>query len=250
MNSGVLSISDQSYFPGFQILVESINREYPVALHPLSLSSSQMYWCLDHGVTLCRPPPLIFPQSELMWPTWNKPLFIKSSPFLNTIYIDADCLVLSSLSPLFTHLYSNPLLLLHPYWPTHNTLGPPWYEDGTIADRLCTVNAGVLGFNLERDTAILDEWTHNVGRCLADDELKRYSCWWDEGCLIFTLEKLKLQEKVIEKFEWNRYHNDLDYRKKCKTKEEFLSNLKYKEDDVILHFIGRPKSWENWNDHN
>jgi hypothetical protein len=99
---GIVTACDGNLYRGLQMLLLSVNGCAPVAVFDLGLSDEQAAWCGScENVRLMKPAMLPIPKSIEMWQAWNKPFYLKASPFECSIWIDADAFVMGDLSPLF-----------------------------------------------------------------------------------------------------------------------------------------------------
>ncbi len=241
---GILTIvTPDGYFEGFKILVESIN-QYPIATFNLGLNPAQLAWCTSHGVNVLPCPALVMPKTVDMWATWNKAQFISNSPFSETLYIDADCMVCGDLTPVFDHISKQMLLLRHPFWhryPGGGNAAHIYDETGVARRLLCTINAGVMGFVLERDALFLTNVMKMVQQAAVDPHVRKGLAYWDEGATIWTIESMGLDTTILERHDWNLFSPK---SVGCQSKAEWLA--KVPRGGVIRHFTGIPKYWTNW----
>src|SRR5208283_4500886 len=106
---GVVTACDAAFFPGAQMLWFSLRGEYPLALFDLGLHPEQVAWCRGRMRVLPCGEGLI-PRGVEGWQTWNKPCYIERSPFRCPLWLDADCLVVAPLEPLFVRAEQGPFV--------------------------------------------------------------------------------------------------------------------------------------------
>ena len=217
----------------------------PVTLFDLDLLPAQRAWCRERGISL-QQVPLEIPATVNGWQSWNKPLYLEASPYERTLWLDCDCVLRGSLLPLFEVLKEKPLILRH--WDTaYPRLNDErLYERFPVKSRFATtrfINAGVLGIQKKRDLAApwFRAWHGLVQNAASDTELRSWVSYWDEGALIWALEKTASVELVTDRQEWNRFLWTLEIENLPK----LVSTLEAPTDDVIWHVAGYPKIWSN-----
>jgi hypothetical protein len=242
---GVVSAADAGYFTGLQLLWAGCHPQAPLALVDLGLTAEQRAWCAGRMQVLAMPP-LPIPPTVSRWQAWNKACYLRISPFERTLWLDADCLVVGDLRPLFARISQGPFGIVQPFggraWGNKEEL----YQRFPVSVRLPmkrSVNGGVLGFGADqRARALLDLWEQITTEAGRAPELRDYFVWCDEGALHWTAEKLGLLELGVDERGWNRY---------CFLPDRggpaaFLERLTVRPDDVVLHVIIHPKPWRNW----
>jgi hypothetical protein len=213
-NFGVVTATDANTFRGFQLLFLSLARSHDVKLllFDLGLTPAQTAWVsrqdgLYHTrVDLDRLP---VGRETPQWQTFNKPFYVSRSPFRRTLWLDADTLVLGDLRPVAHLIARGPFLttdiMVHPNPPELNQrCGVVPVEDPPFA-----VNAGVCGFDLERDWPLVHEWL-SLLRLVASDPAGtlRLVPMHDQSLLRMALRKLGLAGLINPDPRWN--HIELD----------------------------------------
>ncbi len=66
-----------------------------------------------------------------------------------------------------------------------------------------TVNAGVSGWRLERDRAVLDAYIAPVARAARDPQVMDNIAWHDQGALIWAIQSRGLEDRVLPSPLWN-----------------------------------------------
>lgn len=238
--NGIITATDANYFPGCHLLLSSVATQVPVCVVDLGLTLPQRRLCQRLGY-ICDPD-LVMPEQVPGWQTWNKPFFIAQSPFRYSLWLDADCLVVGDLAPLFAAIRQEPLLVRHwecPFYAFSNYA--ELYRRFPVRRRLTPEqipNAGVIGLALPRDQELLRTWQFLVQQAATEPTVRGWICWYDEGALHWSLEALQLTHLPRAQPFWNRY---------CSSNwPSDLRELSYDERDVVLHFAGNPKPWSAW----
>jgi hypothetical protein len=246
---GVVTACDDCYFPGVQFLAASLRGRCPLLVFDLGLSLAQVEWLFCRGVAVCSvgDEDLVCPRSVVMWQTWNKPAYVAASPFSRTLWIDADCVVVSDLGPLFAAVASGPLVFQH--------VDPHIYQAANAAAlynrfplqgrRLPGgVQAAVVGFAENDGSGLLTAWGRACAQFWEPGLAQLVRCW-DQGALLWALESLGLGEVARPSVGWNRFFFP-GSKFGLGTVAAFFASLVVAGDDVILHLVGRPKYWVNW----
>jgi len=246
---GVVTAGDDCYFPGVQMLALSVAGRCPLCVFDLGLGVQQRGWLAGQGVRVVEvmESDLVVPSAEPMWQTWNKPAFLAASPFECSLWIDCDAFVVADLTPLFLVADRQPLVFRHPdpcFFQPKNSSG--LYDQFPVSPRrvACGVQAAVVGVADGRDHGLLGEWQKACGRFRCRDVAGLVKCW-DQGALLWALEKLDLGFLAREAGGWNRFAWPAGSFGLGDVKS-FFDSFRPVLDDVILHFVGRPKYWVNW----
>lgn len=216
---GVITLCDANYYPGLLGLHASIRSSFPVpvACFDIGLTAAQ---CAEaatiDGLTILDLPddPLIEAlrvatagtaplkkAGKRIWPLWICPLLIAAAPFDEVFWLDCDLLVLRGLDELFAMLADGPVFTPENKAP-HATPNPPrLYELMPIArdfdPALPTINAGVSGWRRGRDDALLAAYREPVRRAAEDPEVMAAIAWHDQGALIWAIQSLGLEHRVL-----------------------------------------------------
>jgi len=203
----------------------------PIAFGDLGMSDEGRAWCQQHGhlIPAAQIPPLPQPTSqEPGWPyagehwvqtghqpsssqsvLFRKPLLMKQSPFTRTLYLDLDCQILGSLSPLFSMRLGPARMGLRKSTDV--------FEMQSIGTdkrlRIPSYNSGVVVF--EQNSRLLDFWIFLLAR-----EIHAFST--DDRLLAFAMAcyHMRPAEFTLE-YNW-LYHWGVNPRA------------------VICHWIGEP----------
>ncbi len=201
---GILTASDSPFFPALKRLVVSLKKQWPMCVMDLGLSSLEVGWLESKGVQTVKRD-WYCPKTVNCWHTWNKPQYIRSSPFDYTLWLDADCVVVGDLVPLFG---VDPLIVrLEGSWP-QNANGPHVYQVGDVAEKLppwSLVNAGVVGFSKEAIKGDLFlKWERMCKAAITDYSLRKSLAHQDTGALIWAIEASGSKGLIRDQPGWNR----------------------------------------------
>ncbi len=224
-SSGIVTLADRNYFPGLMLLHRSVQQCWPV---PIA--------CFDIGLTdeqtrLARDAPgldiLPLPQAGLIetvisvlgnakmlgredrrvWPLWICPLLIAAAPFRRVFWMDCDIAVLRNLDRLFGFLDDGPVFTPENNNPADTPNKPELYDLLPIArpfDPLePRVNGGVSGWDLVRDSAVLDAYIYPIARACEDERVRDAISWADQGALIWAIQKCGMEHRVLDSAKWN-----------------------------------------------
>jgi hypothetical protein len=194
---GIVTAADAGFFRELQFLVRSLSGRGHSALCviDLGLTHDQQAWCLDQPNLLLWTAPDVFASMRGLfewhwWQAWIKPFCLIHAPFDRMLWIDADCVVLGDLQPLFDEIQARPLFVrdgtavrtenddrLYHYLP----LG----EGAKIAG--VNVNSGVVGLCRIRDAEILNAWAWAVQWIAMHGDKRQLVDWADQGLLLWSL---------------------------------------------------------------
>jgi hypothetical protein len=239
---GVLTAADAGYFPGVQLLSASLGQAVPLAIVDLGFSVKQRQWCQSQGRHLVSSPTLRISRELHMWQSWNKPFYVRDSPFQQTLWIDSDCVVVGDLSSLGREVERGPFVVEHwvePYvQPNHEDL----YRRFPVSLRLPPgkgFNAGVIGLDIVRDAELLNLWCWLVTLAADDPEARSLVTWFDEGALHWALQAARRIDRLLPRGGWNRY---MPSQSSDDPAAYVLAHTPL-NDDVIWHFAGNTKPW-------
>ena len=222
-DEGVICLADDNYFFGVRLLYHSLDQQRPLTVYDLGLSEESRRWVARHPEITIRP----IPETSLVqairqdcgerslakatkreWPLWICPDLILDAPYRRVAWIDADAIVLRGLQGLFRRIAQAPFITRENLAP-EQTANPPELlhqlplASGEPAEDIL-LNAGVSGWCLERDRALLEGYTHPIrcifqGRTLVRDAVR----WHDQGCLIWALQNAGYDSSVLRAKRWN-----------------------------------------------
>jgi hypothetical protein len=208
-NFGVVTATDANTFRGFQLLYLSLARSHDVRvlLFDLGLTAAQAAWVsrqdgLYHTrVDVDRLP---IGRDRCHWQTFNKPFYVSRSPFRRTLWLDADTLVLGDLRPVADLMARGPFLttdiMVHANPPELNERCRVVPHD----DPPFALNAGVCGFDMERDWPLVHEWLSLLSLVASDPAgALRLVPMNDQSLLRLALRKLGLADLINPDPRWN-----------------------------------------------
>jgi hypothetical protein len=111
--------------------------------------------------------------------------------------------------------------------------------------RLPVVNAGVSGWRHGRDDAALTAYTHPVAAAAADLAVMKSIAWHDQGALIWAIQSLGLEHRVLTSSRWNQCVDCLALPAGLLAWDDGLcGRLRAALPDVaLLHWNGRLAPW-------
>jgi hypothetical protein len=266
-STGIVTLADSKYFPGLMLLHRSVQECWPIpiACFDLGLTDEQRRISRDvSGLTIMPMPDMslvgtimsvfgnaepLAKQYKRVWPLWICPLLIAAAPFRRVFWLDCDTVVLRNLDQLFGLLEDGPV-----FTPEHNAPGvtpnkPELYDLLPIARRFDPleprVNAGVSGWDLVRDSAILDAYIYPVARACEDERVRNAISWHNQGALIWAIQKCGMEHRVVDTVNWNLcvVHTSLFARPIAWT-DRFLADVKKAVPDAnVLHWNGTNVPW-------
>lgn len=268
MTHGILTAMDSSdiCFSSFKLLYASlklVSPLFPITMIDLGMTATQREYlrCLP-GVGIMQlseiGEPLPFPKEEEAprWHTWNKPVYMKYSPYPETIWLDVDCICFRPIEALYSFAADHIIVaedcadkafpaavIFLPNKPYTYRMHPVDYPlpHGPF------VNTGVLAFHPHRDAYFFDEWIAFTKKCHDDIMLRESISWWDQGTCQYIIEKNNLAHCVLRDVRFNHAGPMVELRKKPELYGSSLGFLDYLDvrDTVIGHFAGYPKPWGN-----
>lgn len=225
-SEGVVTLADQGYFAGLETLYQSVQTVYPVPVlcFDIGLSDDQKALAKNEYEFLTIVPvpdtPQVreireaFPESrdrvksgKRAWPLWLCPFLIASSPFRRVFWLDCDIVVLRELGALYHMLEEGPVFTTENHDAAATPNRPELYEHLPIErpfnPGVPAVNAGVSGWDLERDHAALQGYMYPVIRACRDPAIRDAISWHDQGALIWSIQRHGLEHRVLADWKWN-----------------------------------------------
>ena len=126
---------------------------------------------------------------------------------------------------------------------------PELYELLPIArpfdPRVPVVNGGVSGWRKGRDDAALDAYIRPIARAADDARVMDAISWQDQGALIWAIQSLGLESRVLDSSHWNRNIGLIDLPAETTAWDDNLSaRLRSALPDVrLIHWNGHPTPW-------
>jgi hypothetical protein len=222
---GIVTLADANYFAGLETLYLSAQESFaaPVACFDIGLTEEQKAQATKHAGLSILPLPQtadiaqvrrmfsdaapLAKAAKRVWPLWICPFLIAASPFRRVFWLDCDLVVLRNLEGLFGMLDTGPVFTPENLAPERTPNKPELYELMPIERRFDpaqpVVNAGVSGWDLARDREALEAYMHPVRRASHDARVANAISWWDQGCLIWAIQKTGLEHRVMPTPKWN-----------------------------------------------
>lgn len=268
MSRGVITAMDDypECFSSFKLLYSSlklVSPDLPLTMVDLGMTNEQRSFIESlEGVEIMEleevAGPLPFPSEEKVfrWHSWNKPCYMRSSPYKESVWLDVDCICFRPLDDLFA-LSADHILVAEdcaqqafPHIEPIKILSNKTYTYSKypVTHRLSDgpfVNTGVLSFRPNRDKYFFDKWINFTYKCYEDKELRESIAWWDQGACQYIIEQNGWSHCILHDIRWN--HSSPTYGPR--TSAEFYGGpLKFLHDlnpcDVCIgHFAGYPKPW-------
>ncbi len=165
------------------------------------------------------------------------------------IWLDCDMLVLRSLRELFAKLDGGPVFTPENKAPHLTANSPELYDLMPIArsfDRnVPMVNGGVSGWRRGRDDAALDAYIAPIAAGARDERILAAIRWHDQGALIWAIQSLGLEDRVLDDARWNLCIDHVNVASDLLQWDDHLAaRLREALPDVgIVHWNGRPVPW-------
>jgi len=266
--AGIVTLADSRYFPGLELLCRSVREslDVPVACFDLGLDASQLERARRTCPNLSVLPmpatddmaavrrafegagPLAKP-GKRVWPIWACPFLIAASPFRRVFWIDSDVVVLRNLQGLFALLEDGPVFTPENFAPQVTPNKAALYDLLPIArpfDPLePRVNAGVSGWDLSRpvDRAALEAYMAAVRAACADRRVAEAISWWDQGALIWAIQRCGLEHRVVDAWSWNMCVKHTR-ASRCGWDDRTLERLRAEVPEAnLLHWNGHAPPW-------
>ena len=221
---GVITLADDNYFFGVRMLYHSLAQQVPLTLYDLGLGESARRWVEEHPYIEIRSIPdtplvrairqgcgerHLAKATKREWPLWICPELILDAPYQQVAWIDADAIVLRGLPRMFRRIGRAPFITPENLAPDQ-TANPtallavlPQAHGQQSAPEIL-LNAGVSGWDRNRDRHLLEAYNHPVrcifeGRSLERDLVR----WHDQGCLIWALQNAGHDSRILQNRRWN-----------------------------------------------
>jgi hypothetical protein len=266
-DAAVVTLCDDAYYPGLRMLHASIASSTPceVLCYDAGLSADQRADAarLD-GLRILDLPddpmiaklvamandcaPLAKPNKRV-WPLWICPLVIRAAPARDVIWIDCDVAVLRGLDELFAMLEDGPVFTPENKAPALASNARRLYDllpIGRAFDpAVPVVNGGVSAWRRGRDDAALDAYVRPVAAAARDRSVRDAIAWHDQGALIWAIQSLGLEDRVLKSPLWNLSveHAGVD-EASLAWDDGLVERLRAMLPEVrLLHWNGLPVPW-------
>lgn len=220
----VVTLADANYFPGLEVLHRSVQESHPVPVLCYDIGIDPAQARRARSIPNLEIVPI--PETERIrkvrgaggdrklakrgkreWPLWICPYLIAASPYRRTIWLDCDTVCLRNLKELYDLLEDGPVFTPENLAPELTANRPELYDllpierDFDIDEPV--VNAGVSAWDLRRDAELLEAYGFAVERAFEDERIKEAISWWDQGALVWALQKTGQEGRVLEHLRWN-----------------------------------------------
>jgi hypothetical protein len=263
----VVTLCDAAYYPGLRMLHASIASSTPceVICYDAGLSAEQRAGAAQaEGLRVLELPddpliaelvamtndcaPLAKPNKRI-WPLWICPLLLRAAPARDVIWIDCDVAVLRGLDELFAMLEDGPVFTPENKAPSLTPNPRRLYELLPIRrafdPAVPVVNGGVSAWRRGRDDAALDAYVLPVAAAARDRAVRDAIAWHDQGALIWAIQSLGLERRVLSSPLWNLCveHAGLDAQTLA-WDDGLVERLRAALPEVrLLHWNGHPVPW-------
>jgi hypothetical protein len=221
---GVICLADDNYFFGVRLLYQSLAGQVPLTVYDLGLGADARHWVDSHDGISIRPIPAsplvqavreacgersLAKATKREWPLWICPELLLDAPYQQVAWIDADAVVLRGLPKLFQRINRAPFITPENLAPDQTANPDQLLEalplaSGRVSAPTILLNAGVSGWDQQRDRHLLEAYNHPVrcifqGRSLNRDLVR----WHDQGCLIWALQNAGYDASILQNRRWN-----------------------------------------------
>ncbi len=264
---GVVTLCDRNYYPGLLQLHASIQTSDPcrVICYDVGLTAVQRddakrrrnLLVLDlpadpligELIEATRDTAPLPKPGKRIWPLWICPLLIRAAPLRDVFWLDCDAVVLRGLDELFAMLDDGPVFTPENKAPQATPNKPALYELMPIGRRfdpqVPVVNGGVSGWRRGRDDAALDAYIRPVAAAARDRAVREAISWHDQGALIWAIQSLGLEDRVLRTPVWNLCVDNAPASEETLAwNDGFLERVRAALPEVkILHWNGRKNPW-------
>ena len=264
---GVVTLCDRNYYPGLLQLHASIQTSDPcrVVCYDAGLSAAQRddasrranLQVLDlpddpliaELVAATRDTAPLAKPDKRIWPLWICPLLIRAAPLREVFWLDCDVVVLRGLDELFGMLDDGPVFTPENKAPELTPNRPALYRLLPIGrdfdPNVPVVNGGVSGWRRGRDDAALDAYVFPIAAAARDRSVRDAISWHDQGALIWAIQSLGLEHRVLRSAMWNLCVDNAPVSPETLAwNDGLLERLRAALPEVrILHWNGRKTPW-------
>jgi hypothetical protein len=265
---GVVTLGDSNYYPGLLQLHASIQTSdspCPVLCYDVGFTAAQREDASRrHNLQVLELPgdpliaelieatrddaPLLKPGKRI-WPLWICPLLIRAAPLRDVFWLDCDVVVLRDLGALFGMLEDGPVFTPENKAPHATPNSPSLYSHLPIErqfdPQVPVVNGGVSGWRRGRDDAALEAYVRPVAAAARDRSVRDAISWHDQGALIWAIQSLGLEDRVLPTPMWNLCVDNAPVSAETLAwNDGLLERLRAALPEVkILHWNGRKSPW-------
>jgi hypothetical protein len=264
---GVVTLCDRNYFPGLLQLHASIQSSWscPVICYDAGLEETQRLEASSRAnlevldlpddplipalIAATENSPGLARPEQRTWPLWICPLLIRAAPLDEIFWLDCDIVVLRGLDDLFAMLADGPVFTPENNAPEVTANAPELYRYLPIDRRFDTrdpvVNGGVSGWRRGRDDPALAAYIRPVAAAIRHPAVRETISWHDQGALIWAIQSLGLDDRVLDDCRWNLCVDHVSNRSDViRWDDDLPRRLRAALPDVsLLHWNGRPAPW-------
>jgi hypothetical protein len=264
---GVVTLCDSAYYPGLVRMHASIQTSDPtcVICYDAGLTPAQRRDAEGrHNLRVLELPddpliaeliaatrdtaPLAKPNKRI-WPLWICPLLIRAAPLDDVFWLDCDLVVLRGLGELFAMLDDGPVFTPENKAPELTPNRPALYRhlpiERNFDPAVPVVNGGVSGWRRGRDDALLEAYIVPVAAAVRDRAVRDAISWHDQGALIWAIQSLGLEDRVLPSPLWNLCVDRANLpAESLAWDDDLVERLRTALPEVrILHWNGRAAPW-------
>ncbi|MEA2160823.1 MAG: hypothetical protein QOD66_3203 [Solirubrobacteraceae bacterium] len=264
---GVVTLCDRNYFPGLLALHASIQSSHPchVICYDAGMSSAQRDAAAGRPnlevldlpddpliaelIAATRDYAPLAKPGKRIWPLWICPLLIRAAPLSELFWLDCDLIVLRGLGELFSMLDEGPVFTPELKAPEATPNRASLYRHLPIRREfdpsVPVVNGGVSGWRRGRDDAALEAYVLPVAAAARDPAVRDAISWHDQGALIWAIQSLGLEDRVLRTPMWNLCVDRAPVPEATLVWDDgLLERLRAALPEVqLLHWNGRKTPW-------
>lgn len=256
MDCGVVTAADSPFFPGVQLLYSSIVKTHStlrLACFDIGLNEKQLAWASQQprlDIISLTDEELLVGKDKQYWENLNRPFFLSHSPFVRTLWLDADCVVLKSLRPIFDHAVYQPFMIRD---NVIHQIDSRLYDHIQIPgrDESFEVCSGIFGYSRSEQVGsqLVDCWESSTAEVLNHDlPLRQLLPLSDQSLLKIAIQKMDLTRNPgpLGPIIWPDMRWLCNVYARRSSVEEVLDTIAdgFYILDHILHFGQLPKPWQ------
>jgi hypothetical protein len=208
---GIVTAATPKYFRDLLLLLDSLRAvgAPEATVVNVGLTSGQAERLLHRPGVALKPAPAL--PREQAWTAdepraaaWLKPLWLALAPCDKVLWLDADCVVLQPLAPLFDAVSRAPYFVIDPIQELVPN-DPELYAHLSLPDGLrpsVYLNSGVVGLDRRRDWELLAAWLYGLQQ-VAEPQHRRSVRFEDQGLLNWSVYRLGLEGAIDPSIYWN-----------------------------------------------
>lgn len=253
---GIMTASSKDHFIGLQMLIHSVTQFYDIItlVYDIGLTKGQKDWLKQKSGVYVKPYNLkACPKHFKYAGAWFKSHYIRSSPFKNTIWLDADTMIRGNLTEIIDLSRPEAIFTSDHTNLKESTLNKPFLysclpiDKNYYHDIKPYLNTGVLVVNKKRDEKIIEDWCYCVEQAYKTKEIADSISCWDQGACKWSLHKNNKLYLIIpdKKFNMPARVRQIELSANKESVIKWFESIK-EENCTILHWMGNPKPWKNF----